>query len=89
MGKKTMEGFASPRNCYSAPETRLSPVTCDQVGVVAALAELHHGVNEVRHVVLVRSFREEGEILLEDGSVVFLLNVCQLHLETQAAGKTS
>lgn len=56
-------------------------LTCDKVGVVAALAELHHGVNEVGHVVLVCSFGQEGEVLLQDGSVVFLLNVGQLHLQ--------
>ena len=39
-------------------------LTCDKVGVVAALAELHHGVNEVWHVVLVCSFGQEGEVLL-------------------------
>lgn len=39
-------------------------LTCDKVGVVAALAELHHGVNEVGHVVLVCSFGQEGEVLL-------------------------
>lgn len=32
--------------------------------MVAALAELHHGVNEVWHVVLVCSFGQEGEVLL-------------------------
>lgn len=28
-------------------------LTIDEVGVVAAFAELHHGINEVGHVVLV------------------------------------
>lgn len=55
-------------------------LTGDQVGVVAALAELHHGVDEVGHVVLVRSFGQEREVFLQDGPVVFFLDVCQLHL---------
>lgn len=59
----------------------MAALTCDQVGVVAALAELHHGVDEVGHVVLVCSFGQEGEVLLQDGSVVFLLDVRQLHLQ--------
>lgn len=57
-----------------------APPTCDQVGMVAALAELHHGVDQVGHVVLAGSFRQEGEVLLQNGSVVLLLNVGQLHL---------
>lgn len=57
------------------------PHTCDQVRVVAALAELHHGVDEVGHIVLVCSFRQEREVLLQDGPVVFLLNVCQFNLK--------
>lgn len=48
--------------------------------MVAALAELHHGVNEVGHVVLAGSFGQEGEVLLQDGPVVLLLNVGQLNL---------
>lgn len=32
--------------------------------MVAALAELHHGVDEVGHVVLVCSFGQEREVLL-------------------------
>lgn len=32
--------------------------------MVAALAKLHHGVNEVGHVVLVCSFGQEREVLL-------------------------
>lgn len=39
-------------------------LTCDKVWVVAALAELHHSVNEVGHVVLVRSFGQKREVLL-------------------------
>lgn len=52
-----------------------APPTCDQIGMVAALAELHHGVDQVGHVVLAGSFRQEGEVLLQNGSVVLLLNV--------------
>lgn len=49
--------------------------------MVAALPQLHHGVDQVGHVVLVRSFRQEGEVLLQDGPVVFLLDVSELHLQ--------
>lgn len=49
--------------------------------MVAALAELHHGVDKVGHIVLVCSFGQEREVLLQDGSVVFLLNVCQFNLK--------
>lgn len=58
----------------------LSP-TFDEVGVVAALSELHHGVDQVGHVGLAGSFSQEGEVLLQDGSVVFLLDVGELHLD--------
>lgn len=49
--------------------------------MVAALSKLHHGVDQVGHVCLSRSFSQEGEVLLQDGSVVFLLNVGELHLD--------
>lgn len=62
-------------------------LTCDKVRVVAALAKLHHGVNEVGHVVLVCSFGQEREVLLQDGSVVFLLNVGQLNLKRRRERK--
>lgn len=58
--------------------------TCDKIGVVAAFAELHHGINEIRHVVLACSFGQEREVLLQNGPVVFLLNVGQFYLK----GKT-
>lgn len=56
-------------------------VTFDQVGVVAALAQLHHGVDEVGHVMLVGPLGQEGEVLLKDGTVVLLLHVGELHLD--------
>lgn len=65
-----------------APARRCPPrfLTVDEVGVVAALAQLHHGVEEVGHVGVTGAFGKEGEILLQDGPVIFLLNVGQLHL---------
>ena len=56
-------------------------LTFDEVGVVAALSQLHHGVDQVGHVCLAGSFRQEREVLLQDGAVVFLLNVGELHLD--------
>lgn len=58
--------------------------TCDKIRVVAAFAELHHGINEIRHVVLACSFGQEREVLLQNGPVVLLLNVGQFYLK----GKT-
>lgn len=55
--------------------------TCNEVWVVAALPQLHHGVDEVWHVMLVGTLSEEGEVLLQDGTVVLLLDVGQLHLD--------
>lgn len=55
-------------------------LTIDEVRVIAALAQLHHGIDEVGHIVLVGTLGEEGEILLQDGPVVFLLDIGQLHL---------
>lgn len=49
--------------------------------MVAALSQLHHGVDQVGHVGLAGSFSQEREVLLEDGAVVFLLNVGELHLD--------
>lgn len=67
--------------CNHSVELILQCCTFDEVGVVAALSKLHHGVNQVGHVCLSRSFSQEGEVLLQDGSVVFLLNVGELHLD--------
>ena len=51
--------------------------------MVAALAEFHHHVEEGRDVggAGTRTFRQEGEVALEDGAVVLLLNHSQLHLQ--------
>lgn len=49
--------------------------------MVAALSQLHHGVDQVGHICLARSFRQKREVLLQDGTVVFLLNVGELHLD--------
>lgn len=63
--------------------------------MVAAFPKLHHGVEEVRDVgsstaaassstssSSCASLGQEGEVLLQNGSVVFLLDVGQLHLTT-------
>lgn len=58
--------------------------TVDEVWVVAALAQLHHGVEEVGDTRCSSSsstLRQEGEVLLQDSSVVFLLDVGELHLD--------
>ena len=52
----------------------------DEVGVVAAFAQFHHGVHEVRHVRGVGALGQEKEVALEDSAVVLLLDVRQLHL---------
>lgn len=70
MGIDTSDGQASPR-----------PLTADQVGMVAALPQLHHGVDEVGHVVLVGPLAQEGKVLLQDGSVVLLLDIGQLYFD--------
>lgn len=46
----------------------MSPLTVDQVGVVTALPQLHHGVDEIGHVVLIGPLGQEGEVLLQDGA---------------------
>lgn len=60
--------------------------TVDEVGVVAAFPQLHHGVEEVGYASWstgsCTSFGEEGEIFLQNGPVIFLLDVGQLHLTT-------
>lgn len=49
--------------------------------MVAALAQLHHCVEQVGDVAVTTcSQAEEAEVPLQDGSVVFLLDVCQLNL---------
>lgn len=68
--------------------------TINEVGVVAAFPQLHHGVEEVGDTgssaasstsstatsSSCASFGQEGEILLQNGPIVFLLDVGQLHL---------
>lgn len=49
--------------------------------MIATLAKLHHCVDEVGHVVLVRSLGKEGKVFLQNGTVVLLLNVSELHLD--------
>ena len=64
--------------------------------MVAALPQLHHGVEEVGNVTApspssssgssgstsrCASFGQEGEVLLQDGAVVLLLDVGQLNLD--------
>lgn len=60
--------------------------TIYEVGVVAALPQLHHGVEEVGHTSWstssCASFGQEGEVFLQNGPIVFLLDVGQLHLTT-------
>lgn len=53
--------------------------------MVAAFPQLHHGVEEVRDTGSPTtssraSFGQEGEILFQNGTIVFLLDVGQLHL---------
>lgn len=55
--------------------------TFDEVGVVATLSQLHHGVDQIGHVCLASTFSQEREILLEDGTVIFLLNVGELNFD--------
>lgn len=76
-GEKTC--FTVP---YVTPHVSAQVLTCDEIRMVAALAKLHHSVDEVGHVVLVCSFGQEGEVLLQNGSVVFFLDVGQLHLSS-------
>lgn len=59
--------------------------TINEVGVVAAFPQLHHGVEKVRDTGSSTtpsraSFGQEGEILFQNGTIVFLLDVGQLHL---------
>lgn len=54
--------------------------------MVAALAQLHHRVEQVGHVtVAIGPQAEEAEIPLQDGPVVLLLDVRQLHLTVNTA----
>lgn len=65
---------------WAIPSGRLLPgLTVDQVRMVAALSQLHHGVDEIGHVVLIRPLGQEGKVLLQDGAVVFLLDIGQLY----------
>lgn len=55
--------------------------TFNEVGVVAALSQFHHSVDQVGHICLASSFSQKREVFLQDGTVVFLLNVSELHLD--------
>ena len=48
--------------------------------MVAALPELHHGVHEIRHIGSSAPFGKVVEVLLEDGTVILLLDVGELYL---------
>lgn len=48
--------------------------------MIAALPQLHHGVDEIGHIVLIGTLGQKGEVLLQNGPVVFLLDVGQFHL---------
>jgi len=67
--------------CERLNQDPVKRLTFNEVGVVAALPQLHHGVHQVGHVGRARSFGQEGEVLLQDGAVVFLLNVGELNLD--------
>lgn len=55
--------------------------TIYEVGVVAALAELHHGVEQVGDVaVAVRPEAEKTEVPLQNGTIILLLDISQLNL---------
>ena len=56
-------------------------LTIDEVWVVAALAQFHHGVHQARHVGGA-PFRQELKVALQNGTVVLFLDVCQFHLST-------
>lgn len=56
-------------------------ISRDEVGVVAALPQLHGEVHEARHVLRpLLALHEKGGVLLVDGAVVLLLDLGQLHL---------
>ena len=55
--------------------------TFNEVGVVAALPQLHHCVDQVGKVGLASALGQEGEVLFQDGAVVLFLDVGQLHLD--------
>ena len=76
--------------------------TINEVGVVAAFPQLHHGVEEVGDTgssaasstsstaaSSCASFGQEGEILLQNGPIVFLLDVGQLHLTATTTTTTT
>lgn len=57
----------------------LPQLTIDQVGMVTALSQLHHGVDEIGHVVLICALGQEGKVLLQNGTVVLFLDIGQLY----------
>ena len=58
----------------------LSP-TVDEVWMVAALAQLHHRIHQIRGIRRRPALREEREVALKYRSVVLLLNVRQFHFD--------
>ena len=52
--------------------------------MVAALAQFHHGVHQAGHVGGA-PFGQELKVTLQDGTVILLLDVCQLHLRAHIA----
>lgn len=71
--------------------------TVDEVGVVAALPQFHHGIEQIWDVGTSPSsptaascspFGQEGKVLLQNGPVVLLLNVCELNLQPHTSQLT-
>ncbi len=58
-------------------------LTCYQERVVAALPQFHHDVEEAGDARAGCSLRQEGEVLLQNGAIVLLLDDSQLHLHIQ------
>lgn len=56
-------------------------LTVEEVGVEAALPQLHHGVHEAGHIGVGGPLHQEVKVALQDGSVVLLLDVGQLNLQ--------
>ena len=63
---------------------RQTDITLNEVRVVAALAQFHHDIEEGgdSHV-RGRSLGEEGEITLQNGTIVLLLNHSQFNLHNK------
>ena len=48
--------------------------------MVATFSQFHHRVHQIGDVGSGRAFGQEGEVALQNGAVIFLLDVRQLHL---------